>query len=100
MANPLLAVLGLGAQNNQQLVQQQNQNGWIFANLGTAVSLYKMVRGSANPEQALQELVKTNHNAANTLAYIQQNGGDMNKIANDLAQKNGFPLQTITSLFK
>ena len=103
MANPFLSVLGLLGQNQQPQPQpqpQQNQNGGIFANLGTVAALYKMVKGSGNQQEALNQLIRTNADAARTYEYIKQNGGDMNKIANDLSNQAGVPLDVISGFFK
>ena len=99
MANPFLSMLGLG-QPQQTPAPQQDQDGGFWANVGTVAALYKMVKGSANQQEALNQMIKTNTDAANTADYIQQNGGDMNKIANDLAKQRGIPLDMIVSLFK
>ena len=99
MANPFLSMLGLGGTPTTPTPPQGNLNG-IMSNLNTVLGLYNLVKGSGHQMETLQQMAQTNPDVANTLKYIQDNGGDMNKIANDLAQKNGVSLPLIMSLFK
>ena len=93
MANPFLSMLGLGA-------QQQNQNGSKFSNLNEVLGLFNLVRGSPNPSETLNQMAQSNPSIANTLNYIKQNGGDMNKIAEQLAAQKGISLDLIKGLFR
>ena len=95
MANPFLSMLGLGAQPAQPTPQQSGTS-----NLNTVLGLYNLVRNSNNPTETLNQLAQTNPNVANTIKYINENGGDMNKIANDLASKSGVSLPLLMGLFK
>lgn len=98
MANPLLSRFGLGAPEQSQTQAQPNND--LMANFGMVNSLYKMVKGSNNPNEALNALAKNDPNVANTLDFIKKNGGDMNKIANSLAQEAGLSLSGLLGLFK
>lgn len=44
-------------------------------------------------------MAQTNPSIANAINYIKQNGGDMNKIADQLASQRGLSLNLIKSLF-
>lgn len=95
--NPLLSMLGIGG-NQPSGNTPQNNN--FTKNLNTVLGLYSAFKQSGNPTEMLQQMAQTNPDVANTLNYIQSNGGDMNAIANDLASKNGLSLPFILNLFK
>lgn len=99
MANPFLSMLGMGAQQQTQQPAQQpvQQNG--FENLNEILGLYNLAKGSKNPAETINQMAQTNPTIANAINYIKQNGGDMNKIADQLASQRGLSLNLVKSLF-
>ena len=100
--NPWIPRLGLGAQQPQQ-TQGPNPSGplaWLNANLNTVIGIYNTVKGTPDPVATLNQMAQTDQNVANTINYINQNGGDLNKIADTLANQNGLSLSMLLGLFK
>ena len=95
MANPLISLLGLGQTKSSN---ENIQNG-SMANLNQVLGLYNLVKGSNNPMETLKQMAQTNPQIAQTLAYIQSNGGNMNQIAENLANQAGVSLPLLKGLF-
>lgn len=101
--NPWLSRLGLNVQPQQQPAQGPNPSGplaGLNANLNTVIGIYNTVKGSSDPVATLNQMAQTDQNVSNTINYINQNGGDMNKIAETLANQNGLSLSMLLGLFK
>ena len=96
MANPFLSMLGV---QPTQAPQNTQTNG-MMSNLNTVVGLYNIAKRSGNTMETLNQMAQTNPAIAKTIEYINANGGDMNKIANELAQKQGVSLSLLASFFK
>lgn len=88
MVNPILQMLG-GMQSPNP---GSPQNGSIQ-------SMINLVRGSANPDLAMQTLMQTNPQMQGVMNYIQQNGGDARTAFYNLAAQRGVnPNDIINSL--
>ena len=100
MVNPFVSMLGLGAtQPSQNQTPSQPTNG-IMNNLNTVLGLYNLAKNSGNPVETINQMAQSNPNVADAIRYINQNGGNLDSIANDLAQKTGVSLPLIAGLFK
>ena len=71
-----------------------------YDSINQIIGLYNLVRGSANPNETLQQMAQTNPQIAQTLKYIQDNGGNMDQIATNLAQQSGISLPLLKGLFR
>lgn len=61
--------------------------------------MINLVRGSSNPNQAMQTLIQSNPNLQGVMTYIQQNGGDARTAFYNLAAQKGVdPNQILQSL--
>jgi len=57
--------------------------------LKSILSLYGMLKGSADPMSALQQMAETNPTIKQAFDFVQQNGGDVKSAFYKLAEQKG-----------
>lgn len=104
--NPVLGIIGnmLGG-NGGNVGQgkvgsaQANSAGNGFGGINGILSLFNMLKGTADPMQTLQNMAQTNPQIKQAFDYVQQNGGDMQSAFYKLAEQNGIdPNQVLNML--
>lgn len=62
--------------------------------------MISMLKGTANPQALLNQLIQTNPNMKQVMEIVQQYGGDANKAFYALAKEKGIDPQQILDLLK
>lgn len=87
MVNPILQMLGERP--------QQTPN-----NLSQIKNMAQMIRGSRNPQNALNALLTQNPQMQQVINYVNQNGGNAQEAFYKLAKERGVNPEDVLSLFK
>ena len=73
--------------------------GTMFAN-NPIIKLYQQVMNAKNPNMLMQQLAQNNPQLQQTLNYINQNGGNAERLFYDMAKQKGVDPNTILNQLK
>ena len=79
---------------------QPNQNGSGMNGIQRIKAMMQMVRGSNNPQAAMQSMAANNPQMQQVLQYIQQSGGDPRAAFYKMAAEKGVDPNQIIGMLK